>query len=112
MTTGRRTEPSEGGSWLWAGGEGGESQLVGRGQFILGEMEENHSRHRRRFEAVGRCQRRGTMVKPYQQPHHHCLVERQLNNDSDLYPRPRLRWTPDLHDQFVKAVDELGGANS
>ncbi|KAG6404966.1 hypothetical protein SASPL_132545 [Salvia splendens] len=29
-----------------------------------------------------------------------------------LYPRPRMRWTVELHDQFVKAVDELGGANS
>ncbi|KAG6407138.1 hypothetical protein SASPL_130122 [Salvia splendens] len=28
------------------------------------------------------------------------------------YPRPRLRWTAELHEQFVKAIDELGGANS
>ncbi|XP_042007437.1 myb family transcription factor PHL7-like [Salvia splendens] len=27
------------------------------------------------------------------------------------YPRPRLRWTAELHEQFVKAIDELGGAN-
>lgn len=24
-------------------------------------------------------------------------------------PRPRLRWTPDLHDRFVDAVTRLGG---
>ncbi|KAL6529534.1 hypothetical protein OROGR_015157 [Orobanche gracilis] len=97
MTT-KRAEPSEGGSWWWPGGGGRESQLVRGGQFVCGEVDENHSRHRRRFEAADR-------VSPYAD------IRRQLNNDSDLYPRPRLRWTPDLHDQFVKAVDELGGAN-
>ncbi|KAK6157116.1 hypothetical protein DH2020_011364 [Rehmannia glutinosa] len=44
------------------------------------------------------------------------FAEQQYNFiDADMfsasYPRPRLRWTPELHDQFVKAVDELGGAN-
>ncbi|KAL1560527.1 myb-related protein 2-like [Salvia divinorum] len=28
-----------------------------------------------------------------------------------LYPKQRLRWTAELHEQFVKAVAELGGAN-
>lgn len=27
-------------------------------------------------------------------------------------PRPRLRWTPDLHDRFVDAVTRLGGPDS
>ena len=27
-------------------------------------------------------------------------------------PRPRLRWTPDLHDRFVDAVTKLGGPHS
>lgn len=27
-------------------------------------------------------------------------------------PKPRLRWTADLHDRFVDAVTQLGGPNS
>lgn len=27
-------------------------------------------------------------------------------------PKPRLRWTADLHDRFVDAVKELGGPDS
>ena len=34
-----------------------------------------------------------------------CLV---LTSD----PKPRLRWTADLHDRFVDAVTQLGGPNS
>lgn len=34
-----------------------------------------------------------------------CLV---LTSD----PKPRLRWTADLHDRFVDAVTQLGGAAS
>ena len=26
--------------------------------------------------------------------------------------KPRLKWTPDLHDRFVEAVNQLGGADS
>lgn len=34
-----------------------------------------------------------------------CLV---LTSD----PKPRLRWTADLHERFVDAVTQLGGASS
>lgn len=34
-----------------------------------------------------------------------CLV---LTSD----PKPRLRWTADLHDRFVDAVTQLGGPSS
>lgn len=26
--------------------------------------------------------------------------------------KPRLKWTPDLHERFIEAVDQLGGADS
>jgi hypothetical protein len=35
-----------------------------------------------------------------------------LNGLASNDPKPRLRWTPELHDHFVKAVTQLGGADS
>lgn len=38
------------------------------------------------------------------------------NGDSGLVlstdAKPRLKWTPDLHERFIEAVNQLGGADS
>lgn len=64
------------------------------------------------------------LYHPRLQAHLHHHQEEMLNNlnhkaglgepclvlTSD--PKPRLRWTADLHDRFVDAVTQLGGPNS
>lgn len=50
----------------------------------------------------------------YQQ-HQHGLMMSSLSGDIAVMcspdPKPRLRWTPELHDRFVDAVTQLGGAD-
>lgn len=50
--------------------------------------------------------------------YHHNQEEMQMQNQREPClvltsdPKPRLRWTADLHERFVDAVTQLGGANS
>lgn len=56
--------------------------------------------------------------------HHHIHQQQQGRNISSSSSnvesglvlstdaKPRLKWTPDLHDRFVEAVNQLGGPDS
>ncbi len=73
-------------------------------------------------------------LMPHGRAPHHTSLHQQLERPSSLYagnlissasdasgmnssssaadPKPRLRWTPQLHERFVDAVTQLGGADS
>ncbi|KAL7129264.1 hypothetical protein ABFS83_13G053700 [Erythranthe nasuta] len=95
-------------SWWWSGGGGGR----GGGEFMFGDDEINRRREIQVEEAVG-----GYDLLPHAAAVAPAAMETYSQSEIDFdmyqatYPRPRLRWTQELHDQFVKAVDELGGAN-
>ena len=46
---------------------------------------------------------------------HLCLQGGDITRDSGLVlstgAKPRLKWAPDLHKRFIKAVNQLGGAD-
>ena len=48
--------------------------------------------------------------------HHQFLRGGNSPGDSGLIlstdAKPRLKWTPDLHERFIEAVNQLGGADS
>jgi len=66
-----------------------ESRGVGIGGMIMEEMHQNQS-----GIGIGLGMQGGAQVV--------------LTSD----PKPRLRWTADLHQRFVDAVSQLGGPNS
>lgn len=50
-------------------------------------------------------------------PERHLFLQSGHNGgDSGLVlstdAKPRLKWTPDLHERFIEAVNQLGGADS
>lgn len=51
-------------------------------------------------------------------PERHLFLQGDQNGpgDSGLVlstdAKPRLKWTPDLHERFIEAVNQLGGADS
>lgn len=50
-------------------------------------------------------------------PERHLVLQgRNVTRDSGLVlstdAKPRLKWTPDLHERFIDAVNQLGGADS
>ncbi|MCO5591098.1 hypothetical protein L7F22_045075 [Adiantum nelumboides] len=57
----------------------------------------------------------GPCTNPQQQHKQLSLSGTNLPGDLSIVastdPKPRLRWTPDLHDRFVDAVTQLGGAD-
>ncbi|GAV74602.1 Myb_DNA-binding domain-containing protein, partial [Cephalotus follicularis] len=79
------------------------------GGFRVGTVEEAKAKEREMYPRM------------IQQPHHEEMQQQNQNHgggsvepflDLTSDPKPRLRWTADLHDRFVDAVNQLGGPNS
>lgn len=56
------------------------------------------------------------MTSPHNQDHRssspYGVVLMSAGEVSPVDPKPRLRWTSELHERFVDAVTQLGGADS
>ena len=91
-----------------------------------------HHHHRRRLEAHGIAAMAASEISEEDQWHGVVSVETSLcegllsgtnlpvdvssllmsSSSAAADPKPRLRWTPELHQRFVDAVLQLGGADS
>ncbi|KAL2476565.1 myb family transcription factor APL-like [Abeliophyllum distichum] len=115
-----RSRRAPAGSWWCStgGGSGGatreEEKKMDSG---LPENQYHHLQH----PLLGSCQQVvHAVVGSGEQLHASTDTQKQVQQRDDAsdiikgssdYPKPRLRWTPLLHEHFLKAVNELGGAD-